>query len=965
MSKVDWSEFDAVLLDLDGVITATARVHAAAWKAAFDDFLATLDEDHVPFDSGADYRLYVDGRPRYDGVEAFLASRGITLPRGLPSDSPGHETVCALGNLKNEAFGRVLAEQGADVYEGSIALLDHLDVIGMPYAVVSASKNAGPILESVGHLPRFRAVVDGIVAAELGLRGKPEPDPFLEGARRLNVEPARAVVVEDAVSGVQAGRAGGFGLVIGVERHGDATALAEAGADLVVADLGDLVQASWPAMDLGDDPWVLRRRGLPVEPGVDETLFALANGNLGVRGSFSQGAPRHEPGTLLNGFHETWPIRYPEHAYGFPTLGQTIVYLPDATRLSLAWDGVALDLEDARVTRSLDMRTGVFTTEAVWEAVTATWRRIVSVRERSVMAMDLTITAALPGTIEVTHELVNVQDREHTATDEEDPRRARGFGRRVLLGVAQAADGRVAGLGYRTARSGMAVSVVSRVGGSLDVGEWSVSEDAATVRMTGDARPGESHRVEAAVAFDHGDLDLERIRSVGGFAELAASQSDDFATLWDGSAVTIEGDVDAQRVVNFALFQLHQASAAVSGTGIPAKGLTGQAYEGHHFWDSDVFVGPFLSATNPAAAEAVIRWRHALLPKAHQRAAEMSLEGALFPWRTISGEEASAFFEAGTAQFHVAGDVVYGLRNHVAVTGDDELLFGVGAEIAVGVARMFASLGFWTGDEFHIHGVTGPDEYTALVNDNAYTNQMARMALRFAADTLERLASERPERYGELVETLGLAANEPTEWRRSADAMTVIVDEELGITAQDATFLTKEPWDWSTPRDKYPLLLHFHPLVIYKHQMLKQADVVMAHFLLPEDTPIERQKADFDFYDPLTTGDSSLSPAIQSAVAARLDRPGLAWEYFRHAAAIDLANLAGNTADGIHLAAAAGVWLAVVKGFAGIELGADGTIATDPRLPASWRSLTIRMRVRGEPVEVMMTPPSGRCDPDV
>jgi alpha,alpha-trehalose phosphorylase len=954
VSKVSWSDFDAVLFDLDGVITATASIHAAAWKAAFDEFLEARGGDHEPFDIETDYRAHVDGRPRYEGVAAFLESRGIDLPRGLPSDRPGHDTICALGNLKNDAFERVLAERGADVYEGSIALLDHLDVIGMPYAVVSASKNAVPILESVGHLPRFRAVVDGLVAAELGLLGKPEPDPFLEGARRVGVEPDRAVVVEDAVSGVQAGQAGGFGLVIGVDRHDDPDSLLEAGADVVVDDLAALVPTGWPSFDLGDDPWVLVRKGLPGSVGMDETLFALANGNLGVRGSFSQGAPVHEPGALLNGFHETWPIRYPEHAYGFPTVGQTIVYLPDATGLALHWNGELLDLADAAVTRSLDLRSGVSTTQAVWNEVTAVWRRVVPIREGNVFAMDLTVTAALPGDVEVRHAIVNVQDLEHTETDEDDPRRARGFGRRVLIPETQLTDGPVAGLGYRTARTRLPLAVMSRVGGSLDLGSWEVGADRASVAMIGEARPGESHRVEVVVRYERGEVALDGLAAVGGFAEVAADQVDDFARLWDTSEISIEGDVDAQRVVNFALFQLHQASAAVDGTGIPAKGLTGQAYEGHHFWDSDVFVGPFLSATHPRAAEAVIRWRHALLPKAHQRAIEMSLDGVLFPWRTISGEEASAFFEAGTAQFHVAADVVYGLRNHVTMTGDDDLLFDVGVDIAVGVARMFSSLGFWRGDAFHIHGVTGPDEYTALVNDNAYTNQMARMALRFAADTVDRLREERPGQHATLVDDMGIDSGEVGEWRRIADAMTVLVDEELGVTAQDATFLTLEPWDWSTPRDKYPLLLNFHPLVIYKHQMLKQADVVMAHFLLPEDTRFERKVADFDFYDPLTTGDSSLSPAIQSAVAARLGRDNLAWEYFKQAAAIDLADLAGNTADGIHLAAAAGAWLAVVKGFAGMELGTDGVVRTDPRLPASWRSLTIRMQVRGEPVEVSL-----------
>ena len=952
-----WSDYDAVLFDLDGVITATARVHAAAWKAAFDDFLEARGGDHEPFHIVDDYRSHVDGRPRYDGVAAFLGSRGIELPWGDPEDPPGHDTICAVGNLKNASFGEVLADQGADVYEGALALLDHLDAIGIPYGLVSASKNAASILESVGHLERFRVRVDGVVAAELSLKGKPEPDPFLEGARRLDVPPSRTVVFEDAVSGVRAGRAGGFGLVVGVDRHDDPRSLRDAGAHLVVDDLATLVDRDWPDFGLGRDPWRIERTGLPADPGVDETLFALGNGALGVRGSFSQGAPQHEPGALLNGFHETWPIRYPEHAYGFATLGQTIAVLPDATRLAVVWNGRLLDLTNATMTRTLDMKSGLVTTTADWPEVTATWRRLVSIRAADTLAMDLTITAAVPGDLSVIHEIVNRQDHDPAATTAGDPRRAHGFERRVLVPVAQETDGALAGLGYHTAESMLPLTVSGRVTGSLDAGPWQVTPDRAVIELTGQARAGESHRIEAITTYEQRELSLDRVRQVPGFGVLASDQLSDFERLWADSDIQIEGDPVAQQAVRFATFQIHQASAAVAGTGIPAKGLTGQAYEGHHFWDSDVFVGPVLSAIHPAAAEAVIRWRHSLLPKARVRAAEMSLDGALFPWRTITGDEASAFFEAGTAQYHVAADVVWGLRNHVAMTGDDELLFDAGVEIAIEVARMFADLGFWDGDSFHIHGVTGPDEYTALVNDNAFTNQMARMALRFAAATIDRLERERPDRHSEVVTQLRIDPGEPVEWLRIADAMTVIVDPERGVTAQDATFLTLEPWDWTTPREKHPLLLHFHPLVIYRHRMIKQADVVMAHFLLPADAPPERRLADFDYYDPLTTGDSSLSPAIQAAVAARLGRPERAWEHFRRAATMDLADVAGNTADGIHLAAAAGVWLAVVKGFAGFELGADGVATTDPRLPASWRSLTIRMRVRGEPVEISLGGP--------
>ena len=241
----EWKRFGAVLFDLDGVLTDTASIHSRAWKVAFDDFLsrrATKEgSEFVPFDVEADYRQHVDGRPRFEGVDQFLRSRGIELPRGLPDEPAGDSTVCAVGNRKNDLVGTILRDEGVDVYPGSLALLHHLAAIGMPMAVVTSSANAEAVLAAGGIADFFPVRVDGNVAARLGLRGKPHPDPFLEAARELGVEPKDAIAIEDAISGVEAGRAGGFGLVIGVDRHGDAEALRVAGADLVIADLGELV----------------------------------------------------------------------------------------------------------------------------------------------------------------------------------------------------------------------------------------------------------------------------------------------------------------------------------------------------------------------------------------------------------------------------------------------------------------------------------------------------------------------------------------------------------------------------------------------------------------------------------------------------------------------------------------------------------------------------------------------------
>jgi alpha,alpha-trehalose phosphorylase len=963
----DWTRFKAVLFDLDGVVTSTARLHAAAWKKTFDSFLAVVAPGQEPFDPVDEYRRHVDGLPRYDGVAGFLASRGLDLPWGQPDDEPGYDSVCALGNAKNAEFTGLLAASGADAFPDAVALLDHLDEVGIPVALVTSSANRRAILESVGLSNRFKVNIDGVVAIELGFEGKPAPDAFLEAARRLGVDPTACAVLEDAVSGVLAGKAGGFGYVIGVDRHGSPADLIEAGADVAISDLTDLIIGArgWPGYPFTPEPWALTRDGLVADLlGVDETLFAQGNGNLGVRAAFAQGAPVREPGTLLNGFYEAWPIVYPEPAYGLASEGQTILYVPEATRLSVRWNGMLLDLNTARLRRRLDFRTGILTDTAEWPELTATWERLVSLRHNDVMAQRVVVETREEGDLEVQTRVINRLDVERTGRDIQlfepgekvDPRLAPAFGRRVLQpGDRFTSEGSCV-LTYRTTSSNLPLAVAGRVDCSMATTGWSIPDgDRAVLNATEHATAGSRHTAEVVVAYrrdDNAHAAGEYLAALGGFEMLAKDQAADLADLWAHSDIEIEGDPVAQQAVRFAILQLHWASASLEGHGVPARGLTGRSYEGHHFWDSDVFLMPFLSAANPRAAREIVAYRHGMLPKARKRAATLSVNGALYPWRTITGDEASAFFEGSTAQFHIDADVIRGLRSYVDWTADADTLWDMGVEMAVETARMWASLGFWDGNDFHIHGVTGPDEYTALVNDNAYTNQMARMNLRFAASLVERMRTEQADRFHRLSERLGLLDPEIDDWRRVAESLVILRDDELGVTAQDATFLSLEPWDWDTPLDKYPLLLHFHPLVIYRHRVLKQADVVMAHFLLPEDTPWEQQQADFDFYDPLTTGDSSLSPAIQSAVAARVGRPLAAWEYFREAAMLDLADRAGSTASGIHLACAAGVWLAVVRGFVGLNL-TDGEVVTDPALPAGWDSVTVNVQVQGRPIRVV------------
>jgi alpha,alpha-trehalose phosphorylase len=394
----------------------------------------------------------------------------------------------------------------------------------------------------------------------------------------------------------------------------------------------------------------------------------------------------------------------------------------------------------------------------------------------------------------------------------------------------------------------------------------------------------------------------------------------------------------------------------VEGAGVPAKGLTAQAYEGHYFWDTEAYVLPFLSFTQPRIASNLLRFRHSMLPHARARAREINLDGALFPWRTISGEEASAAYQASTAQYHLNADIAFAVRRYVNTTDDREFLAEAGTELLVETARMWADLGFYAEDgRFHIHNVTGPDEYTAVVNDNTYTNLVARLNLNYAAASVRAMQADQPAAHQALLAELQLRDEELEAWERAAAAMYVPYDERRGIHPQDANFLELERWDLEgTPPDHFPLLMHYHPLVIYRHQVIKQADVVLAMFLLGNEFSLQHKRANFDYYDALTTGDSSLSACIQSIVAAEIGKHQTALEYFRSALLMDLADVSGNMTDGVHVASAAGVWQALVFGFGGVR-EYDGELSITPHLPPSWDSLTFPLQFRGRQIQIRFT----------
>jgi alpha,alpha-trehalose phosphorylase len=741
------------------------------------------------------------------------------------------------------------------------------------------------------------------------------------------------------------------------------------------------------------DPWALVETSYqPGDLGVTETLFAVGNGYLGMRGVPEEGHPAYAHGTFVNGFHETWPIRHAEAAFGFARTGQTIVNAPDSMLMKIYVDDEPLtfgtaDLEEYE--RCLDFRDGVLRRHLIWRTpsgkrVRIDSTRMVSMTQRHLAMMTLEVevlTGNAP--VVVSSQILNRQDgvdeyrAPHAAAHEPvDPRKAATFAERVLLPRLSSATNDRMVMGYQCAHSGMTIAVAAdHLLETDDVHEVIArsDDDHAKTVFRVDATQGTTMRITKTVSYhtsrgaavgelsDRCDRTLDRARRYGR-DECLADQRAWFAGFWEAADIEIGGgtrqQAAIQQAVRYNLFTLAQASGRADGLGIPAKGVTGSGYEGHYFWDSEIYVVPFLTYTQPDVARNVLHFRSLMLPSARERAREMAQSGAMFPWRTINGEEASAYYAAGSAQVHIDADVAYALMKYVRATGDLGFLVREGIDILVETARMWVDLGFWRSNgepSFHIHGVTGPDEYTTVVNNNLFTNVMARSNLQYAADAVEWMRDERPEEHVRMAARLGLHRAEVEEWRRCADGMTIPYDVGLGIHPQDDFFLDREAWDLSrTPTELRPLMLHYHPLVIYRFQVLKQADVVLALFLEGDRFTLEEKRADFEYYDPITTGDSTLSAVVQSVIAAEVGFHEVALHYFHEALYVDLVNLHGNTVDGLHVASAGGVWSTLVQGFGGMR-DHGGALTFDPRLPVGWTELRFRLCWQGSRMLVALT----------
>jgi trehalose/maltose hydrolase-like predicted phosphorylase len=730
------------------------------------------------------------------------------------------------------------------------------------------------------------------------------------------------------------------------------------------------------------EPWSVRESQLDLDLlAQSESVFALSNGHIGLRGNLEEGEPHGVPGTYVSSFYEERPLPYAESGYGYPESSQAIVNATNGKLIRLLVNDEPLDVRYGDLhshTRVLDLRAGVLTRELDWSSpaarrVKVRTTRLVSFTQRAVAAIEYVVEAVgAPARLIVQSELTA---NETVHEEAGDPRRGWAFAA-PLIGIDvpgndahSISETKQAGatLLHRTRVSGLRLAAgmeheicdhPQRPGEQPESWHTTVDGDCARSSLLCQLEPGERLRFVKFIAYGWsavrspaalraqviGALTGAKACGFGGLLQEQRAYLDDF---WRFADVHVEGDPEIQQAVRFGLFHVLQSGARTERRCIPAKGLTGPGYDGHSFWDAEAYVLPILAYTSPAAAADELRWRHSTLPAAKQRAHDLGFAGAAFPWRTIAGQECSGYWPAGTAALHINADIAIALDRYRIITGDEAIEREIGVELLAETARLWMSLGNHDADgRWHVVGVTGPDEYTALVADNVFTNLAAARNLTVAADTAQRHPNHAAQ--------FGVDSEEIARWRDAAAAVFVPYDERRRVHPQSLNFTQLPEWNFAVNR-QYPLLMHAHYLDLYRKQVIKQADLVLAMYWFGDRFSAEEKARNVDYYERRTVRDSSLSACIQAVMAADVGHLDLAYEYTYEAAAIDLNNLHDNTRDGLHIGSLAGTWMALVAGFGGLREREAGP-AFHPQLPERLTRLRFQLRWRGIHLQVDIRP---------
>ncbi|MBE9492563.1 MAG: beta-phosphoglucomutase family hydrolase, partial [Bacteroidetes bacterium] len=994
--------FEAVIFDLDGVVTQTALVHSAAWKMMFDDYLKERErkygEPFIEFTHKGDYLQYVDGKPRYKGVESFLASRDIHIPYGKPDDSTALETICGIGNRKNEVFNKILKSDGVNVYATTVSLIRKLKKKGIRIGVASSSKNCEQVLKAAGIEGLFETRVDGVVSAELNLKGKPEPDIFTLACDNLGVDYDRTMVVEDAVSGVQAGAKGNFGLVLGLAREGNAHELLINGADIVVEDIGDFGLEGiedWFRQGLEKDSWSITYNDYDAgKEKARETLLTIGNGYLGTRGAMEESNPGdvNYPGTYLAGLYN----RRISEVAGKNIENEDFVnitnWLPVNFKIG---NDPWMDINNWKVlsiSRMLDMKQGILrrkmvVQDSIGRQTAIVSRRIASMHDPHIVALEYTIKPlnysshiSLKTSLSGQHINAGVErykqlDQQHLST-----RDAGGTLNSMYLSM-------------ETTESGIIISTAVKILAFAD--SQAFTPDYQVHSEAGLSEIFFEHYLDQASALtihkicsiyksnDPGieDPQLSAIKALNAyksFDEVLIPSVNAWKKIWDEIDIRIEGDRQAQKLLRLHLYHLMVTTSPHNiyiDAGIPARGLHGEAYRGHIFWD-ELYIMPFYYMHFPEAARSVLMYRYRRLDAARKYAWEHGYKGAMFPWQSGSdGREETQVMhlnpvsgkwgaDHSSLQRHVSLAIAYNIWNYYWYTNDLEFMQTYGMEMMIEISRFWASKTKFDkkSGRYNIDRVMGPDEFHEKyanrkdggIKDNTYTNIMVAWLL---GKTLEMWEKINKQSRDQLIEKMDLKTEELNTWQDITNKINIIIDEQ-GILAQFDGYFELKELDWPAYKEKYGNICRMDRILKAEgkspddYKVAKQADTLMTFYNFDQETvdgifsslglnlPEDYLEKNLAYYLQRTSHGSTLSKIVHARLANMIQDKELSWKLYHDALTSDYQDIqGGTTGEGIHAGVMAGTILVAIQSFAGLNLQGDFA-SFSPNLPEHWRKIS-------------------------
>jgi beta-phosphoglucomutase family hydrolase len=982
------ANFDAVIFDLDGVITDTASIHCVAWKQTFDGVLKHFSKNnntkYIPFDLESDYLAYVDGKPRYDGVQSFFESRGIEFPYGENTDDGNQLTICGIGNRKNEYFNELLREKGAHVFQSTVDFIHKLIENDIKVGVASSSKNCMPILKKAGIDNLFQVCIDGLVSEEQKLKGKPAPDIFTRACDILDVQYHRAVIVEDAVSGVAAGRAGNFGLIIGIARHDNYADLKLNGADIVVSDMEDINPESittWFDAGIKEDSWCLKYSDFNQENEKSrESLMTIGNGFFASRGCFCEekASDVHYPGTYMTGVYNKLPSKILDRT----VFNEDLVNCPNWLFTTFKVDdGKWIEQETCKIVdieRTLDFKKGILSGWALIEDYKGRQTMIESVRcismaDKNLAGVEYSITPLNYSG------LVTIKTGIDANIINDNVKRYRELNQKHLVVAKTSFTENIIRLDTETSDSKILISVSAIVNANIESAKYRVVESTSAIDIEFSSEVSENQEfvIYKNVAYTN-SLDIEKfdltekLKQNNHFSNLVSESAAAWTKIWQKADIEIEGDRLAQKLVRLHIYHLmisaseHSAKFDVS---IGARGLHGEAYRGHIFWD-ELFIFPFYNIHFPEITRAMLIYRYRRLDAARKYAAENGFKGAMFPWQSGSTgvEETQEIHlnpESGKwgpdysrNQRHVSLAVALNIIRYYQATDDKDFLKDYGFEILTEICRFFVSACKYSARDFRYHteNMMGPDEFHEKLSDNeekgglrdnAYTNIMFSWLLRQTMNIFYK--------QNQLVRESKLVPNESeiAKWNEISENLAINLNEDGVIEQFDGYFGLKE-LDWVAYKKKYGNIYRLDRILKAEglnpddYKLSKQADTLMVFYNLSDkeinetlsglgyDMPQDYKTKNFYYYVSRTSHGSSLSRVVHSYLAYKWELKDVADNTFREALISDYTDIqGGTTAEGIHAGVMAATVMHILNTYAGIDFR-DKVLSISPDMPEYW-----------------------------